>query len=87
LNVYAPKTVTEPVAVMLWIHGGCYVSGDAYAYPGTYLTQTGNVISVIIHYRLGIFGFLGADQLRERDLHGSTGNYGHLDALHALKWV
>ena len=31
---------------------------------------------VSVQYRLGVFGFLGASELRARDPRGSTGNYG-----------
>ena len=89
LDVYAPATKGDtPKAVMFWVHGGCYVAGGPAGYRGSHLVETGDVIVVVAHYRLGVFGFLGADQLRERDEeHASTGNYGQLDLVEALKWV
>jgi len=73
---------------MVWIHGGCYVNGSAKGYNGKSLAATGDVIVISIQYRLGVFGYLGADQLRERDTsHYSTGNYGQLDQVQALTWV
>lgn len=67
---------------MVWIHGGCYVNGSSHGYSGTDLTKNGDVIVVVIQYRLGVFGYLGADQLRSRDTsHYSTGNYGQLDQV------
>ena len=46
------------------------------------------LIVVTHNYRLGIFGFLGADELRSRDVAaGSTGNYGIQDQRAAMKWV
>lgn len=43
---------------------------------------------VAVNHRLGVFGFLGADELRDRDEENySTGNYGTLDLILALKWV
>jgi para-nitrobenzyl esterase len=77
LDVYTPPQGTQAKAVMVWIHGGCYVNGSAKAYNGTALATSGDVIVVNIQYRLGVFGYLGADQLRERDTsHHTTGNYG-----------
>jgi para-nitrobenzyl esterase len=76
--------------VMVWIHGGCYVSGSAASavYDGTALAAAQNVVVVVVQYRLGVFGWLGADDLRSRDpLYGSTGNYGLLDNLAALEWL
>lgn len=68
-----------PKAVMFWIHGGCYINGNV-SYSGESLVETGDVIVVVVNYRMGVFGFLGADQLRDRDTENfTTGNYGHLD--------
>jgi para-nitrobenzyl esterase len=72
---------------MYWIHGGCFVEGASDEYSGNDLASHG-VIVVTINYRLGVFGFLGAEELRSRDTAtGSTGNYGVMDAIHGLKWV
>ena len=38
-------------------------------------------------YRLGVFGFLASDDLRDRTAYGGTGNYGVHDQRAALRWV
>ena len=88
LNVWTPST-TGSRAVLLWIHGGCYVSGSASdpQYNGSALAAAEDVVVVSIQYRLGVFGFLGDAILRSRDPRGSTGNYGLLDTVAALEWV
>ena len=79
------KASSKPV--MVWIHGGCFVSGSASGYDGTALAETHDVVVVAIQYRLGAFGFLGGEALRTRDPSGSTGNWGLLDNVAALKWL
>ena len=37
--------------------------------------------------RLGIFGFLGSEELQAESRDGSTGNYGQQDQREAFKWV
>lgn len=46
---------------MFWTHGGCYTYGSGSDVSGVNLVETGQVIVVIVNYRLGVFGFLGAD--------------------------
>ncbi|EGB09102.1 hypothetical protein AURANDRAFT_24910, partial [Aureococcus anophagefferens] len=74
---------------MVWIHGGCFVSGSnaAAAYDGFELSSSGDVVVVSVNYRLGALGFLGSERLRSRDPKGTTGNYGLLDTIFALEWV
>ena len=83
LNVYVPGNASSnsSLAVMLWIHGGGYMTGDTIFYDGSVLATEGNVIVVTAAYRLGIFGFLSSysDNLK--------GNYGMLDQIEAMKWV
>merc|ERR1712166_243893 len=72
---------------MFWIHGGCFVYGASDEYDGQDLVSE-DVIVVTINYRLGVFGFLGADELTSRDVtNGTTGNYGTLDCIKALEWI
>jgi para-nitrobenzyl esterase len=61
LDVYAPREGITPKAVMVWTHGGCYTYGSASNDSGVDLVETGEVIVVNVNYRLGVFGFLGAD--------------------------
>ena len=37
--------------------------------------------------RLGLFGFLGGEQLRDRNADNSTGNYAVADCILALTWA
>ena len=80
LSVTAPIGA-ESLPVMVWFHGGAYVSGggEAPKYDPDDLAREG-VVVVNVTYRLGVFGYLapagvGAD------------NLGLLDQLTALHWV
>ncbi len=76
--------------VMVWIHGGSYVSngtvnprdwGDAFvkAHP--------EVVLVSINYRLGLLGFLDLSSLPDGKAFSRSGNLGILDQVEALRWV
>ena len=85
LNIYAPKDMTGcPVA--FWIHGGAFLGGNASEkeFDGAEYCRRG-VVFVSIQYRLGVFGFLAHPWLTEEA--GTSGNYGVLDQIAALKWV
>jgi len=75
LNIWTPNFKGPKKAVLLWIHGGCYVSGSASdaEYNATKLAADQDVVVVSVQYRLGVFGFLGSPQIRQRDPKGSTG--------------
>jgi para-nitrobenzyl esterase len=45
------------------------------------------VVVVSCNYRLGIFGFFAHPEAARESAHRSTGNYGLLDQLAALRWV
>lgn len=98
LNIYVPRPPAaaaadcdgrKGLAVMVWIHGGCYSYGSTAdsEYNATKLAETQGVIVVTAQYRLGVLGFLGHDALRDVGAQGSTGNYGLLDNVAALQWV
>ncbi len=73
--------------VMVWIHGGGNVEGSQEWPPlGPTLARHG-VVVVSINYRLGVFGFLSLPALTAESVQRSSGNYGLLDQIEALKWV
>lgn len=89
LNVWAPEQRSEPLPVMVWIHGGGYIngSGTAALYDGTRLAGRG-VLVVTINYRLGRLGFFDHPALAaEREAGEAGGNYGVMDMIAALEWV
>lgn len=84
LNVYAPEEPGD-YPVMVWIHGGSFVTGSGGdAYEPQRLVDQG-VVVVTINYRLGALGFLPHASLADED--GSFGNYGLMDQQLALQWV
>jgi len=89
LNIWTPEwPVKEPRAVMFWLHGGSnrLGSGTESGYDGTELAKHG-VILVTINYRLGALGFFAHPELSGESPHHSSGNYGLLDQIAALRWV
>lgn len=89
LNVWtAAESADEKRPVMVWIHGGNLTGGKGAktGYRGTNLAKKGMVL-VTINYRLGPLGYLAHPLLSEEDPNGSSGNYGVLDQIAALRWV
>ena len=92
LNVWAPLPPSDPSTtfpVMFFIVGGDYDFDGAQngAVDGEALAALHSAIVVVANSRLGVFGFLGAEELRALSPSGSTGNYGILDQRLALQWV
>ncbi|HEY8527242.1 MAG TPA: carboxylesterase/lipase family protein [Acidimicrobiales bacterium] len=87
LNVYTPAADDAARPVMVWIHGGGFVSGSGHIpwYDGSNLARTGDVVVVTINYRLGALGFLELGHLVD-ELGGSGAN-GLGDQVAALRWV
>lgn len=89
LNVYAPEEMgDEPYPVIFYIHGGSLTTGQpSYSeYRGETLASQG-VIFVNCAYRLNVFGYYAAEDLAAESANGTTGNYGLLDQIAALRWV
>ncbi|RYY27124.1 MAG: carboxylesterase family protein [Sphingomonadales bacterium] len=85
LNIWAPaKAKNAPVFV--WIHGGNLVRGASSQalFDGSELAKRG-IIVVSINYRLGVFGYFAHPGLTAQQ--GTSGNYGVLDQVAALRWV
>ncbi len=99
LNVWSPSstaTVSTPLPVMVWIHGGGNSTGSGGSYQplARILAGRQQVVVVTINYRLGIFGWFHHPALagaNPRDT-GFTeadrsGNFGTLDIIQSLHWV
>jgi para-nitrobenzyl esterase len=89
LNVWTPATSTgQALPAMVWIHGGSNLNGAGSQpeYDGSRLASKG-VVVVTINYRLDVFGFLAHPELTKESDTKSSGNYGLLDQIAALKWV
>jgi para-nitrobenzyl esterase len=89
LNIWtAAKSSGEKRPVMVWFPGGGFTTGggSALVFDGEALARKG-VVVVTTNYRLGILGFLAHRDLTAESDHHSSGNYGLLDQVAALRWV
>src|SRR5262249_14218117 len=88
LNIWTAAQPRQKLPVMVWIHGGALTRGSgAHAvYDGAALARKG-VVLVTINYRLGPSGYLAHPELSAESPNHSSGNYGVLDQIAALKWV
>ncbi|MFI6921108.1 carboxylesterase/lipase family protein [Nonomuraea spiralis] len=80
LNVWSPDPGGSGLPVMVWIHGGAYLTGsaDLPEFDARLLAGEG-VVVVSFNYRVGMEGFGQVD--------GAPPNRGLLDQVAALRWV
>jgi len=89
LNVWTPHgRPHRPAAVIVFFPGGGYTNGATSLplYWGDRLARRG-VVVVTAAYRLGPLGYLAHPELTAESPHRSSGNYGLMDQVAALKWV
>ena len=89
LNIYTPaKSSDDRLPVMMYIHGGGCQQwyGSDYEYCGDGFCAKGCIL-VSINYRLNVFGFFTHPELEKESPFGTSGNYGLLDQIQALKWI
>ena len=69
--------------------GGTYITdGVSRAnYNGQAVAKNNNVVVVTLQYRMGVFGYAGAELLRSLSPDGSTGNYGLQDQRLGMAWA
>lgn len=82
LNIFIPKFDNKKYPVMIWIHGGGYISGSgsSEAYNPINFVINEQVIVVTINYRLGMLGYSKVNN-------DTPYNIGLLDQIEAIKWV
>jgi carboxylesterase type B len=88
LNIWTPIERANPLPVMVWFYGGAFAggSGSMPMYGGEALARKRAVV-VSVNYRVGVLGFLAHPGLTAESPNHSSGNYGLLDQIAALKWV
>ncbi|KAI0860537.1 alpha/beta-hydrolase [Xylaria cubensis] len=88
LNVYTGAEGVTNRPVLVWLHFGAFVfgAGSNPMLNGTKLAAEGITV-VTVNFRLGRFGFLALPELSAESDHQTSGNYGILDQIAALKWV
>jgi len=88
LNVWTAAKAGDRKPVLFWIHGGALTKGSGISdtRDGVPLARKG-VVLVSLNYRLGPLGYLAHPELTAESPQHSSGNYGVLDQIAALKWV
>ena len=88
LNVWTPEAGAAKRPVMVWIHGGAFVTGSGSTpwYDGARFAKEHDVVVVTVNYRLGVLGFSYLAELMGPEYQGS-GSVGIQDQAAALRWV
>jgi carboxylesterase type B len=86
LDVLVPMNpISSKLPVVVQFPGGGYVHGSSTTFPGDAMVNRSaeSLIYVQVQYRLGLFGFLGGNEVAEDGVR----NAGLLDQRAALDWV
>jgi para-nitrobenzyl esterase len=85
LNIYTPAADDGKRPVMVWFYGGGFTIGSAATYDATSLATRGDVVVVIVNYRIGALGFSYLEHLDDR--FAGSANAGIRDQIASLRWV
>ncbi|MDF2923286.1 MAG: hypothetical protein K0R57_2200 [Paenibacillaceae bacterium] len=88
LNIWTPENDRKSRPVLVYIHGGGFVSGTGSnpLYSGKTFAENGDIVVVTVNYRLGVLGFLDLGHILGEG-YRSSGNCGLLDLIQALRWI
>ena len=92
VNVWTPRerSPEQLLPVLVYIHGGylLYLSGSWKGlHPTPEMVSEMKIVGVSFNYRLNAFGFLALKSLADASPSKTSGNYGFMDQILALKWV
>ena len=89
LNITTPaKKKGEKLPVMVLFHGGGLTTGSVNrASDNLPNLPNHGVVSVTVQHRIGALGYMAHPALTAESANKSSGNYGQLDLVAALKWV
>ncbi len=84
LNVHVPDDAgNEKLPVMVWLHGGGFLGGSAFAYDLSTFARKTRTVVVSAEYRVGVFGTFRLPGSPA----GTPANFGLMDQQAALRWV
>jgi para-nitrobenzyl esterase len=84
LNVYVPDDAgDEKLPVMVWLHGGGFLTGSAFPYNLSTFARKTRTVVVSAEYRVGVFGTFRLPGSPA----GTPANFGLMDQQAALRWV
>lgn len=86
LNVWTSGSDKELKPVLVFIHGGGFISGSGADSDGSRYVVEDGLVYVSINYRLGVLGFLHLEDILGEE-YMTSGNNGMLDIVFALEWV
>jgi para-nitrobenzyl esterase len=88
LNLWTNGVGAGKRPVMVWLHGGAYVTGSGgfAAYDGANLARQEDVVVVTVNHRLNAFGFLHVAAIGGAK-YARSANLGMQDIVAALRWV
>lgn len=82
VSIWAPHPFERPRPILVWFHGGGYLSGGGSLswYDGSALARGHDIVVVGVNSRLGALGYLCHPGITD-------GNMGLLDQMQALEWI
>ncbi|MDE8732282.1 carboxylesterase family protein [Eubacteriales bacterium DFI.9.88] len=90
LNIWTDDIDKKGKPVMLWIHGGCYLTGSnriPYYCNDKFAADCRDLVFVNINYRLGNFGSMDLTIFDQKGEYRDAPNLQTLDQMAAVKWV
>lgn len=90
LNIWTDNIDEGGKPVMLWIHGGCYLTGSnriEYYCHDKFAADCRDIVFVNINYRLGNFGSMDLSMFDKAGEYKDAPNLQTYDQMAAIKWV
>lgn len=90
LNIWTDNIDKGGKPVMLWIHGGCYLTGSnriSYYCNDKFAADCRDIVFVNINYRVGSFGSMDLSSFDKKGEYGDAPNLQTYDQMAAVKWV
>lgn len=90
LNIWTDDIEKGGKPVMLWIHGGCYLTGSnriSYYCNDKFAADCRDIVFVNINYRLGSFGSMDLSKFDKKGEYNDAPNLQTYDQMAAIKWV